>query len=190
MQLSEWFEAGCPYAEGVELYNRIGSDAGLKVLLNFGETRYNARKLYEALDAIREEQNAQVQAEKEAELIEEREQQQADPRLSPLYRQRRVLHDNLEHTPSQSDRYRMARKILALTDKIERILGVLPEEKPKAYSLPDDPVALIRLRNNNRSYISKRHNRERHPGEVERRRKENIEIEKILKEHGETGQAQ
>lgn len=51
MKLAEWFTNDCPYPEGVALYAELGSNNALKTMLGFGETKFNARKLYAALEA-------------------------------------------------------------------------------------------------------------------------------------------
>jgi len=183
-QINSWFDNGCPYQEGVALYAAHGTDAGLKVLLPMGETRYNARKLYTALKELQQRQQLvqeqkAVIAQEKAEIAKEK-KLATDPRLAALYPERNRLHAQLSVLPGKSDRKRVAFKILSLTDKIERIIGVLPEEPQKEYTLPTNPLNLLKLRNNNRSYISKERNKKNNPGEVQRRMDENSEIEKLL----------
>ncbi|MEM8564935.1 MAG: hypothetical protein AAGF85_00645 [Bacteroidota bacterium] len=67
----------------------------------------------------------------------------------------------------------MAFRILAITDRIEKTLKG-PEVDD---SLTDDPVELIKLRNNNRAYISKFKDHENRQIEVQRRRRQNEIIE-------------
>jgi hypothetical protein len=180
MKLEEWFEDGCPYQQGVELYAELGTNKALKTMLGFGETKYNARKLYEALQELQQTANLKKDQEQATEQKKKEATAAQDPRLLELYRERNVIHTLLSETPSESDRKRQAFKILSITDKVERILGVQEEIPVKANTLPNNPLELIKRRNNNRSYISKKKNQEKSPGEVQRRKDENEEIESIL----------
>lgn len=54
MKLTEWFNEGCPYPEGVELYAELAANKALKTMLGFGENKFNGCKLYAALEALQQ----------------------------------------------------------------------------------------------------------------------------------------
>ena len=75
----------CQYEDGVALYAAHGNDVGLKTLLGFGETRYNARKLYAAMEDLQQRRAQAEQINEEVEVVAEFAEAERDPRLSELY---------------------------------------------------------------------------------------------------------
>lgn len=103
------------------LYAAHGNGAGLKTLLGFGETRYNARKLYAALkelqqsQALADQQEEVIEAEKTA--IAKATAHKRDPVLTKLYQERHILHAELRYQTTDNDRKRVAYRILTNTEQ-------------------------------------------------------------------------
>ena len=178
--IDSWFRNGCPYLQGVELYKQYGSNAGLKTILGFGPNQYNRARLKEAMASLMES----VPPTTVPKQITEKDHDE----IQHLYRERASMHAQLEHIPSTTDRAKVAFRILAITDRIEKILGVKKDDTtglparpaPTAKALPTDPIKLLRQRDNNRAYISKNKEKANKQGEVQRRLAENEEIEKLI----------
>lgn len=174
-ELAQWLEGSQDYEEGVALYQRLGHDTTLKKVLAMGKSSFTANKLLAAITELH-----QSYGEKMADVVECKPQETSEE-LRTLYRERSMLHNQLFVLPSQSDRKRVAFKILSLTDKIERILYQGEEEAPAApAALPKDRAAMMRLLTNNRAYISKNKHRDNKKGECQRRMEQNQEIEKLI----------
>lgn len=181
MELEEWFNANCPYTEGVALYNGLSTNAGLKTLFGFGKTAYNKKKLYSELLAISAAiENAKTQNLK-PKTQKRRSQKKTNPELEKLYQERHILHANLSATPSKSDRYRIAKRVLAITKRVEQLLGIREDEPTKTYAIPIEGYKRERLRNVNRAYITKFSKRPDKAGEVARRKKENEVLNELIK---------
>lgn len=184
--LNEWFTQACPYEEGVAIYLEHGTNAGLKTLLQFGYTHYNERKLHEALDllyerAIEEEEN-QIMEQKLAAAGDELDIWKT-PEMQALTRERNMLHSQLSALPSQSDRYRVQKRMDKLTDEIEAKAGILPVQDPEEKELPTDRAALHRKLQNIRSNLSKAKKKEQTDAlkvKVTRWEAELAEIETLL----------
>jgi hypothetical protein len=171
--IQQWLQSELDYQEGLELYEEHGNSTALLSVLRMGNNSFTQKKLYEAMAAL----VAPVAAPVPVQEVK----QDLNPLLIPLYRERTMLHAQLMALPSQSDRKRVALKVLSLTEKIEKILDKgEAEEEVTTVPLPEDRAALVIRLGNNRKYISKNQHREDKKGEVQRRRDENIRIERIL----------
>lgn len=199
-EIKRWLDSNRAFDQGVKLYESHGNDSGLKAIFALGENSFSNRKLSSSLEKIYDDYVQKIDFEKEELLdkieeleisveesellIQELESKQnepktIDPRLKLLYNERQMLHAQLKVLPSLSDRKRVAFKILTITDKVEAILDN-KEQIDKPEELPTDRGAMAKMLTNNRCYISKNQNKEKKADEVERRKKQNIEIEKIL----------
>lgn len=181
MEIDAWFSANSPYTKGVVIYKELGTNSGLKTLFGFGKTAYNEKKLYSELLAISEAMDAKNFKPKTQNPKNSRSKNNTDPELAKLYRERHVLHAQLSVLPSKSDRYRVAKRIMAITKRVEQMLGIREDEPTKIYAIPEDGGKRVQLRNVNRAYITKFSKRSEKVGEVNRRIKENEVLNELLK---------
>jgi hypothetical protein len=177
MSIQEWINGKQDYETGVQLYEEHGSNKTYKSLFQLGKNSFNEKKLLECLQAITEEQPPAPQEEKP----------QTPPEVLGLIRLRSVLHQQLSHLTARSDRHKIALRILAMGDKLDRFYhhGELPIEEENRSIEADVPANAWEMHlafGSNRAYITKNKNASDKQGEVARREQQNILIEARLKE--------
>lgn len=157
---------------GVLLYQKYGSDSGLKLVFGLGQNSYSSQKLEQAIE----------------ELIESVKEKDPTPKpVLDIIRRRSQYHEMLFTTNSTSDRHKIAQAILALSNQLDRWYdhGELPKgQVENGMDEPDIPVngwELHQLINNNFAYMTKNKAREDKQGEVKRRERMNVKIEERLK---------
>lgn len=180
--ISEWLEAP-DYKEGVELFEQFGNNSALLSFFKLGENNFTSARLYEEIEKLLPKSETPKTAKKEtfqkALPADQRPSEKLEPaetglsefsivetELRQLYRERANAHSQMKAQTAPSERKRCAFRILYLTERIESKLN--PQESTDN-SLPDNPVELLKIRNNNRAYISKNKNNPKHQGQVNRR---------------------
>lgn len=194
--ISEWLEAP-DYGPGVELFEQFGNNSALLSFFKMGENNFTSARLYEELKKLSPKSETAKTAKKEtfqhpapadqrpSEKVEKSdtglsEFSIVETELRQLYRERANAHSQMKAQTAPSERKRCAFRVLSLTDRIEAKLK--PKEK-ETTGLPEDPVELIKIRNNNRAYISKNKKNPKHQGQVNRRLAINEIIETKLSSH-------
>ncbi len=178
-QLEAW-KSDPVYSEGIALYRKLGGDDPvLLTLFSLPETSYTRNKLEDALSALLDQTSEPPQP---ITLPEKTPKPVLD-----LIRKRSLLHQSLSHTPGATDRHTIAQAILTIGKKLDRYYdhGEVPqgeaENNTPEQDIPANAWELHQLINNNFAYMTKNKNREDKQGEVKRRERMNIEIEKRLK---------
>jgi hypothetical protein len=157
---------------GVLIYQKYGTDSGLKLVFGLGQNSYSSQKLETALEDL-------------LESVKEK-----DPTPKPvldIIRKRSQYHELLFTTTATSDRHKIAQAILALSNQLDRWYdhGELPknqvENRMDEPEIPENAWELHQLINNNFAYMTKNKAREDKQGEVKRRERMNGKIEERLK---------
>jgi hypothetical protein len=178
-QIHHWLDHP-DYEEGVMLYRKYGKDQALLSLFLLPETSFTFSKLKNALtDLIKETPEAEVKPKTPQPILD-------------LIRKRSQLHESLFHTKGKEDRHLIAKTILAIGRKLDRYYddGQLPDDQAenenKSDHIPTNAWELHMMINNNTAYLAKNKKREDKQGEVQRRIRQNGNIEERLKEmnHG------
>lgn len=170
-----WFEHQ-DYETGIMLYEKLAPGTPLLSLFRVGCNSFTEKKLYEELKKLLPgptQDPASDEAKEPGDLPTWTEEQKR------MFRERATAHAQMKSATNVTDRRALAFRVLAITDRIEKIL----KGPVAAAGLPEDPLELVKLRNNNRSYISKNQSNPKRQLEVNRRIKQNEIIEKRLNEN-------
>ena len=172
--VTDWFEHQ-DYEKGVMLYEKLAPGTPLISLFRVGCNSFTEKKLYEELKKLLPPPSPDPDGDQPGERDEIPTWTEEQKRM---FRERATAHAQMKSATNVTDRRALAFRVLAITDRIEKTLkGPIP-----AADLPEDRSELVKLRNNNRSYISKNQNHPKRQLEVNRRRLENEIIEKRLNE--------
>lgn len=175
-EIKEWLENGS-YWEGVELYETYGSNQLLKDQFHKAAHSFNQKLLYTELNKLITHEPAKKEnPSKNIQPVKE----ETPPEILEMMDRRRMIHTELWHKSSQYERKVGCFTILSLSEKIAKYYSGEKFEDEEIKELPSSEAELMKLRNNNRAYISKNQFKATKKGEVERRMNENIKIEKLI----------
>lgn len=209
MNYKQYLEAGMPYAEGLELLKKYDAKNAMLKVVQGRETTWNREKIAYLLSKINKATplpeddgvavstgtTAVLSAKKKAHDKFETDNAEVvnlQNSRDILYAEQTNLRGGLEAMETDEDRRIAGLRIVEIDDLLAPIYekldyfkehGKLPEvegEKKVAVLADMTEAELLKLRGNNRSYVSKKSNQENKQGEVKRRTEENEEIEKLL----------
>lgn len=175
-EINRWLQSERDYDEGVALYNKHGTNDTLKRVLSWGESSFNTDKLREELQAISEASEKK----KRVVIYDPVPDERKSAELVVLYREQSMLHNQLKKSDDRKERYELAYRIEEIRLEIEDLLKGKVLLSPD--QLPENPMEMMKLLTNNRSYISKFKADPSKAAKVEFREKQNEAIEKRLNE--------
>jgi hypothetical protein len=185
--IEAWLKSSTDYWQGVKLFEQYGNDAFQLSQFKRAAHSYNFKKLTQALSALVISKPKSVVADdlrtaaQQTEKVSPTIQKEATlAAVLNMMDERRLLHTELWHKTSQTDRKVVAFRILSISDKISKYYSGEEEPEKEAEPLPTDKADLVTRRNNNRAYISKNKHKESKKAEVARREEENNQIEIII----------
>lgn len=177
MNIQQWLNSEQDYDTGVQLYEAHGTNKAYKQLFQGRKSSFTEKQLLKLLQEIAEAAHPADQSQAE---------QKTPPKVLELIRLRSVLHHQLGNLTAKSDRYKIAKQILSIGDKLDRWYhhGEMPideENRPIESDLPANAWEMHLQFGSNRAYITKNKHAEDKQGEVARREQQNVIIAERLK---------